>query len=368
MRELRFTYKVCLLFLAVCLLTPLAWPQASTSTVSGTVNDQTGAVIPGASATLTNTNTNVTSRTTANQVGFYMFPGVLPGPYRLVVEAPGMQRFEGTLTVQVQQSAVVNVVMRIGETLTEVSVQDVTPMLTVNSPTLGATLERTRIEQLPINGRAVTSLLQTVPGMEGLRAFGLRQHSFEFVLDGAALADRYGYYTVPLRQPGLDSIQEFKAENNNSSAKFTRPTTVVLTTRGGTNQLHGAAFATNRNNAVGRAPSRTDYYTKPPFLNRNEFGASAGGPVYIPNVYNGRDRTFWFFSYEGLRNLSYSTQGYPVPTEAMRNGDMRELKNASGIVQRIYNPWSTNPVTWEREQFSYNGQLNVIDPSVVRHK
>jgi hypothetical protein len=236
-----------------------------------------------------------------------------------------MQKFEGSLTVQVQQSAVIDVALKVGQTATEVAVQDVTPMITVDSPTLGAVLERTRIEQLPINGRALTSLLQTVPGMEGTRAYGLRQHSFEFVLDGAALADRYGYYTVPLRQPGLDSIQEFKVENNNSSAKFTRPTTIVVTTRGGTNQLHGAAFATNRNNAVGLARSRTDYYTKPPFLNRNEFGVSAGGPVYIPKVYDGRDRTFWFFSYEGLRNIASSTQGFAVPTAAMRNGDMRGL-------------------------------------------
>ena len=86
----------------------------------------------------------------------------------------------------------------------------------------------------------MTSLLGNVPGMEGTRAFGLRAFSFEFTLDGASLADRYGYYNVTLRQPGLDSIQEFKVENNNSSAKFTKPTTIVVTTRGGTNQLHGS--------------------------------------------------------------------------------------------------------------------------------
>jgi hypothetical protein len=357
------TILACVLFLV--LLVPSALPQASTATVSGTVRDQTGAVITGASVTLTNTNTNVISRTTTNQVGFYTFPGTIPGPYRLSAEASGMQKFEGSLTVQTQQSAVVDVALKVGQTATEVAVQDVTPMITVDSPTLGAVLERTRIEQLPINGRALTSLLQTVPGMEGTRAYGLRQQSFEFVLDGAALADRYGYYLLPLRQPGLDSIQEFKVENNSSSAKFTRPTTIVATTRGGTNQFHGAAFETNRNNGFGLARARTDYYTKPPFLNRNEFGASAGGPVYIPKLYNGRDRTFWFFSYEGLRNISSSTQGFAVPTAAMRNGDMRGLIYSPNIQQNVYNPWTTDPVTWQREQFSYNGQLNVIDPKLI---
>ncbi len=251
--------------LALCLLTALfialpAWPQASTAAVSGTVRDQTGAVIPSASVSLTNTNTNVASKTTTNQARFYLFPGTVPGPYRLVVEAPGMQKFEGSLTVQVQQSAVVDVTMIVGTTATAVAVQDVTPMLQTDAPVLGHVLERMRIEQLPINGRDVTSLLQTVPGMEGTRAYGLREGSHELVLDGSALSDRLYRGTVS-RQPGLDTIQEFKVETNRSSAKFTRPTTMVMSTKSGTNQLHGSAFETNRNNAVGKARSRTESYT-----------------------------------------------------------------------------------------------------------
>ena len=153
------------LSLAIMLAVP-AWPQASTATVSGTVRDQTGAVIPDATVTLTNSATGTISRTTTNPVGFYILPGVVPGPYDLLVEAEGMQRFEGKLTVQVQQSAVVDPVMKVGQTTTEVEVTDVTPLVTVDNPTLGHTLERTRIEQLPINGRFITALLQTVPGME----------------------------------------------------------------------------------------------------------------------------------------------------------------------------------------------------------
>jgi len=294
-----------------------------------------------------------------------MFPGVIPGSYRILVEAAGMQKFEGALTVQVQQSAVVDVTMKIGQATTEIQVQDVTPMLQVDNPTLGHVLERTRIEQLPINGRQVTSLLQTVPGMEGTRAYGLRDYSFEAVLDGSALADRYGWNPITYRQPGLDSIQEFKVENNSSSAKFSRPTSIVMSTKSGTNQLHGSAFETNRNNAVGLARSRTDYYTKPPYLNRNEFGASAGGPVYLPKVYNGKDKTFWFFSYEALRNINARTVGAVMPTQAMRNGDMSGLVNSMGQQYKIYDPWTTDPVTWSRQQFAYNGQLNVIDPKLL---
>jgi hypothetical protein len=101
-----------------------------------------------------------------------------------------MRNFEATLTVQVQQPAVIDAVLEIGETLTTVAVQDLTPIVTSSNPTLGHVLERNRIEQLPINGGFVSSLLQTLPGMEGDRAFGLRDGSSEYVLDGASISDR----------------------------------------------------------------------------------------------------------------------------------------------------------------------------------
>jgi protocatechuate 3,4-dioxygenase beta subunit len=147
-------------------------------------------VIAKAALALTNTATGVISRTTTNEAGFYIFAGVVPGRYRLTAEAPSMRNFEATLTVQVQQPAVIDPVLEIGETLTTVVVQDVTPMVTSSNPTLGHVLERNRIEQLPINGRFVSSLLQTLPGMEGDRAFGLRDGSSEYVLDGASISDR----------------------------------------------------------------------------------------------------------------------------------------------------------------------------------
>ena len=370
MNDTKLADRLVLLFLALVLLAPAAWPQASTATVSGTVRDQTGAVIPSASVTLTNSATNVSSKTTANPVGFYMFPGIVPGPYDLTVEAPGMQKFEGKLTVQVRQSAVVDAVLRVGETTTAVSVQDVTPLLTTDAPTLGHVLERERIEQLPINGRFITALILTVAGMEqeteydsvSVRAFGMRRGSTEYVLDGSAITDRLmgGVFRRP---PGLDTIQEFKVENNVSSAKLPRPTTVIMSTKSGTNQVHGSAFETARNNGVGKARTRTDYYTKPPQLVRNEFGVSAGGPVYLPKIYNGKNRTFWFFAYEGLRNMQASTAGFALPTAAMRNGDFTGLVDSQGRQTKVYDPWTTNPNTWQRQQISYKGQVNTIDPA-----
>jgi hypothetical protein len=307
---------------------------------------------------LTNTATNETAKTTTNEAGFYRLPGVVPGPYRLSAEAAGMQKFEGTLTVQVQQSAVVDLVLRVGQTATEISVTDVTPLVTTDNPALGHVLEQTRIDQLPINGRQVTTLLATVAGMERTRAFGLRDGSAEFVMDGSALTDTYWGFTGPnlqeQRLPGLDSIQEFKVETSSSSAKFTRPTSVVMSTKSGGNTFHGSAFETNRTNGVGNARTRTDYYSKAPQLIRNEFGVSAGGPVFIPKVYNGKNRTFWFFGYEAFRITSPSSGGASVPTPAMRNGDFSGLVNSQGQRYTIYDPWSTDTKTWARQPFQNN--------------
>lgn len=355
----KFIFCVLLMVLAV----QLAWSQASTATASGTVRDESSAVVPGAAVTITNTATNIVLKTNTNDTGFYMFPGIVPGPYQLTVEMSGMQKFQASLTVQVQQSAVVDVTLKVGQTSTKVFVADVTPLVQTDNPTLGGTLERSRIEQLPINGRNVTNLLTTVPGMEDMRAHGMRGGSFEAVLDGAPLADRNAFGSdvsakgqITLRQPGLDSIQEFAVQNNASSARFSRPTNIVLTTKGGTNDLHGSAFETNRNNGYGVARRRQDGNATPAPLNRNEFGVSAGGPVYIPKLYNGKNKTFWFFSYEGLRNIQSTTQSFRVPTQAMRGGDMSALVDPNNIENQsvLYDPLSTNSTTWTRQPFPNN--------------
>src|SRR5437870_4347206 len=142
-----------------------AWPQTGTATVRGSVRDQAQAIIPSAKVTLSNTATTVARETVTNEAGLYVMPGVIPGTYRLVVEVPGMQRFEGALSVLTQQDATVDVVMKIAQAATQVEVLDVTPTLQVDSPALGHVLERQRIEELPGLGRGYQNLLQTVPGV-----------------------------------------------------------------------------------------------------------------------------------------------------------------------------------------------------------
>src|SRR5688500_10824417 len=138
---------VCLVFSTV------AWGQAGISTVRGTVRDAGEAVIPTARVTLTNTATGIARETVTNDAGLCVIPGVTPGPYRIRVEFPGLRTFEGSLTVQVQQDAVVDAKMEVATATTTVEVQDVTPLVKTDGATLGQVLERKRIEQLPINGR-----------------------------------------------------------------------------------------------------------------------------------------------------------------------------------------------------------------------
>lgn len=343
----------------------IAWPQAGVSTVRGVVRDQSQAVVPAATVTLFNTETNAKRTTQSNNVGIFAFPGVIPGHYRITMESAGLQKFEATLTVSVQQDAEVEGVLQLAQTSTQVEVRDVTQMVRVDSPMLGHVLERERIEQLPIDGRSYQNLLATVPGIDSTgipQAYGMRTNTSVTLFDGTPVNESYEGWDFA-RPPGLDSIAEFQVEVNNSSAKFTRPTTIILSSKSGTNTFHGSLFETNRNSGYGVARRREDGGGKPPYMNRNEFGASAGGPIYIPKVYNGKNRTFFFFAWEASRNLSSQTQEWAVPTEAMRNGDFRGLVDASGRQYDLYDPMTTDPVTWERQPMTYNGVANMIDPS-----
>lgn len=358
----RCHYSILLFALLATLSIP-ALPQSSTGKVSGTVLDQSGALVPGARISLTNTATNVAFWTASNEAGVYVFPGVTPGPYRLAAEAPGMEKFEATLTVQVQSAVTVNPELRVGQAATTVNVVDVNPLVNAETPALGHVLERARLEQLPQNGRALWVLGQTVPGVSGFypRSYGLRIAANETLIDGAVTTDRqWNRYGTNV---GLDAVEEFKVETNNSSAKFSRPLNMVISTRGGTNQFHGSVFETHRNSAFGTARRRQDIWQKAPFLNRAEYGASAGGPVEIPRVYHGKDRTFWFFAWEGGRQREPTTATWRVPTPAMRQGDFSELRDGLGRPIILYDPWTTDSKTWNRQPFAYGGKANGIDPA-----
>jgi hypothetical protein len=358
-------HRAGLALTAIAFSAVVAWCQSSNGSVRGTVVDTTKAVIPGAAVHLTSTTTNVEMKTSTNGVGIFVFPSVVPGPYRLAVESPGMGRYEAAVSVSTQESASVEVTLQPAGTATTIRVDDVTPLMTTDSPELGQTLERERIEELPINGRNVSTLLNTVPGVmaSGTRAYGVHAGAQEMVLDGAPLTDHVNAGFVS-RQPSLDSIAEFRVVVNSSSAKYKRQSSIILTTKGGTNQFHGTLFETNRNSSIGVARARNNFTNTAAHYVRNEFGGTAGGPVYIPKLYNGKNRTFWFFSYESFRQRDANFSGFSVPTEAMRNGDFSGLVTSSGSRPTLYNPYTTDTRTRLRQPFNYGGVLNRIDPSL----
>jgi len=316
--------------------------------------------MPGVQVVLINTGTNVSSTTRTTEVGRYVFVGVFPGAYRLVVEAPNMQKYEETFSAQVEQSVVVDPVLEPGAVTTQVEVRDVVPMLTVDSAVAGQALARNDIEQLPIQGRRLKTLLAVIPEMDDVRALGAPEGAAEFMLDGApTMTQRWANHSTIFLSGMLDSIQEMRLDFNATSSKNSRPTTLVISTRGGSNQFHGSAFETHRNSGFGVARQRQDTYTKPPHLVRNEFGVSAGGPVLLPKLYDGKNRTFWFTAYEAEREYASSTRGWSVPTMAMRQGDFSGLVQSDGRKPTLYDPWSTT-ATNARQPFSDGGVLNKI--------
>ncbi|MBI3207971.1 MAG: carboxypeptidase regulatory-like domain-containing protein [Candidatus Solibacter usitatus] len=344
----------CVRVALACLLAAPLYPQSSTGSVRGTIRDQSDAVIPNAAVTLMNVGTNVRFKVATNAAGLYVFPAVTPGPYRLLVESPGLQKFDATVTVQVQQPTYVDAVLNVSSEAVVVSVRDVTPVVKTEM-SLGHVLDRRGIEQLPINGRSIVNLLVTVPGLETaqIRSYGVRQGAHDFMLDGAALSDPVDGEGANIRPPGLDTIQEFLVENNAPSAKFSRPTSIIMTTRSGSNSWHGSLFETLRNNAFGKARAKTDLGTLPTLI-RNEYGGTIGGPVLIPKLYNGKNRTFWFFAYEGFSNRNPGSASGAVPTAEQRNGDFSQTRDSQGRLQVIYDPYTTNATTWARTPFPGN--------------
>lgn len=329
--------------LAASLFAPL-FAQTGAGIVHGTVLDQSQAAVTGAVLKLTNADTNIVHSATTSTGGDYYFGSVLPGRYVLEVEGAGFKKWSGALVVEVGRTIRIDPALQVGSVDSVVSVQDVAPVISTSSAEVADIKDAQRIRQLPLNGRAISSLFDLTPGVEGgpaPRVNGLKVGSAEITLDGVTIADRYtgGIARV---QPGLDTVQEFRIETSGSSARYARPATVTLVTKSGTNQLHGSAFETFRNNAFGLRARQKQDGNDPAKLIRNEFGISAGGPVALGKLYNGHNRTFWFFAYEGLRQRQANFQQDWVPTAAMWDGDFSNIVNNNGVQTHIYDPATTN--------------------------
>jgi Carboxypeptidase regulatory-like domain len=379
--------------LGVALSCSSALAQSGAGSIQGTVKDSTGAVVPGASVTVINQSTNVAVHTKSSAVGFYEVPGLFTGTYKVSVTAPNMKTYNRSIDLLAGQTAVINPVMTAGSVSQQVTVSaNAIQLVDTTNGTINSTLENARINQLPMNGRNLISLVQeTTPGLESCSQSsscpnGLFGEAMEYVADGASLSNTEfgGTHTGQAEMVDPDAVQQVHVVTADASAEYATPATAVLSTKSGTNRLHGTLFETARNNAFGIARQRQNPsdFVAPPYI-RNEFGASAGGPIVIPHLYHGKDKSFWFFAYERYSLRSSSYENAKVPTAAMRTGDFSGLINGSGILQTLYDPNTTtyDPTAgkdggWPRETYTQeygegagnpslcSGAINCIPPSL----
>lgn len=347
----RILFGGIVLCLALCL--SVAHAQSGAGSIQGTITDPSGAIIPGASIHVVNSSTNVTSDTKANSAGDYQVPGLFTGEYVMSVTAPGMETSQRSIQLLAGQTAAINFSLKAGSVTQKVEVEaNAVQLVTTTSATLSSQLENSRIDQLPMNGRVITSLVgETTPGLTAHYAAGtianglMEDSSIEYEADGVPLLNRNfgGPNSMAQAQyPDPDTIQEVHTETANSGAQYATPATAVISTKSGTNSLHGSLFETMRNNGVGIARNRSNLPNfVAPHLVRNEFGASAGGPIMIPRFYDGRNKSFWFFAYERYSLIQSSYESAYVPTPAMRNGDFSGLINSSNVTQQLYDPNTT---------------------------
>ncbi|MEO8736525.1 MAG: TonB-dependent receptor, partial [Edaphobacter sp.] len=342
--------KQKLLRLAVGLLVALGlaagtpgFAQSGRGTLTGMVKDSTGAIIPGAALTLQEVNTGSRFATIAGPQGLYTFPELEPGMYALTVTSPGFQSYtQKGITVTVGSTATVNTEMQIGSTTQSIVVTSDASQVQTESSDIGTTVPTTLIEDLPLqfNG-TVRNPLQFVtltPGFSGVdtnsptqqggfKLNGGQQAGTDIFVDGATIelasANLQMNYGV-----SVEAVKEFKVMTNTFDAQYGRTSggLINLVTKSGTNGLHGSVYDFLRNKSLDANSwlNNLQGSARPPDT-QNDFGAIISGPVYIPKLYNGRDKTFFMFNYEGFR---YNTGGNSLnsaPTQAMLGGDFSAL-------------------------------------------
>ena len=306
-------YKFLLCVFVTASATLLYGQGGANGTIVGTVTDNSGAVVANANVDITNVATGTSSHATSSSDGNFTVPYLAPGTYRVTVQATGFQKaIADNIVLAVAQQARVNVVMKPGAVSETVEVQATAVSLDTDSAAVAQLVSQKQVEQLPLNGRNFLNLLfigagavQTT-GEQGqmrqgegnaISINGGRPTSNNYTLDGLVNTD------TALNTPAVilsqDAIQEFKVQSETYSAEYGFSANQVnIVSKSGGNQLHGTAFEFLRNDAF---DAKAPFQTVIPELRQNQFGFVLGGPIYIPKVYDGRNKTFFLVNYEGWR-------------------------------------------------------------------
>src|SRR5262245_17036843 len=334
-----------------------AFGQSDRGTITGTVSDPSNALIPGASVVVTHTETAARYETISTETGNYTLAQLPSGIYQLSVELPGFKKYvRQGLTVQAAQIMRIDVALEVGNSQEEVTVEADAPLLKTESGELSHVITTRRIDELPIlqTGAAAGSggirnpftVVALIPGsalIQGgtgptIRINGGTNNSYMVLIEGMDATNSLGQGASQQNQPGVDSIQEFAIQTSNYSAEFGQTGNAIMnvTFKSGTNQFHGSAYEYLVNEFMNAGQ---------PFTNdgnghlirtrqrRNDYGFTISGPVYIPNVYDGHNKTFFFWNWEQYRiGQNVLPAALSVPTEAFRRGDFSAilLKNQIG--------------------------------------
>ena len=325
-----------------------ALAQSTFGVVLGTVTDNSGAVIPKAKVTLTDTDENVSRATLADVKGDYEFVNVQPGHFKLEVAAPGFQMAVATdVQLVARQTLRLDVALQVGQVATAVQVEASAGVIATDTQTVQSSLDGNALTTLPGNVRGMNgstspyALIAALPGVQpddsgNFSIQGGIQSMAQFSLDGISITNVGGNNPLSDAFPSVESIAEIKVQGAGNTAEFAEVGDVTTITKSGTNDVHGALFWYMQNAALNA--TAFGQTIKPP-LTSNDFGVSSGGPVVIPHIYNGRNKTFYFGTYEGLRLPRSESIQNQVPTQAMRGGDF----SASGIT--VTDP-TTGAVFW----------------------
>jgi hypothetical protein len=306
--------------------------NAQTGAIVGTVTDTGSAVLPGASITVTNIDTNFERKLETGERGDYTFSLLPPGNYRIEVLLAGFRTeiAEG-IELGTDDRLRINFVLQIGRVAEELNVTEASPIVRSESSYVGTRIDNQKIQELALNGRQIEALAQLVPGTVspapgsvlsyrgGFNAAGARETANSNLLDGVDNNDpAINNFTL---RPIVDAVQEFKVLTNSYSAEFGRSggAQVIISTKSGTNDYHASFWDFLRNDKLDARDffNKEDSGPKPPF-HRNQFGATAGGPLV-------RDRTFFFAAYEGIRRRQLFTSRQQVPTNAFLRGDFSAI-------------------------------------------
>lgn len=345
---------LCLLFAST------ASAQSERGTISGTVRDSSGAVIAGAKVTVTNPATNQVSSLTSNEAGEFVVSSVAVGSYTILAEKTGFRPAQITgLNVDAATTARAEIKLEIGQSTQVIEVAASAVQLRSEDAKSSTTINNKLVDDLPLvvggavrspfDLAALTPESKNLGGDAGFALGGGQAASYQVTLDGiSANTTRALQKTwVNSNSPSIEAITEFTVDTNGFKAEYGHAGGGVITfvTKSGTNQFHGSAYEFLRNNAMDANDFFSNRAGKPrQIYKQSDFGATVGGPVWIPKVYRGKDKTFFFFSYEGFRNRNGATNATAtVPTSEMYGGDFSRWVDSKSNVIPIYDPTTQVP-------------------------